>query len=238
MPDKLKIWLDDERDPKDWERPGWTWVKTATECIELLKKGNVEEISFDHDLGEFNGKNEKTGYDVIKWIEEEVFTNKDYLPPREMDAHSANFGGHKDIELVIEHIDRMMVERWGDICKKLKIWLDDKRDPEEWNHPGWIWVKTANECIELLKTGEVEAISLDHDLGEINGKQEKTGYDVIRWIEDQVGEDTGFLPPRIMKPHSNSYIGHEKIKVAIKHTEDMMAEKLGEDWRNRWDNKG
>ena len=97
MPDKLKIWLDDERDPENWEHSGWTWVKTATECIEILKKGNVEEISFDHDLGEINGKQEKTGYDVVRWIEAEVFNNPNYLPPQEMDAHSSNFGGHNDI---------------------------------------------------------------------------------------------------------------------------------------------
>lgn len=121
--------------------------------------------------------------------------------------------------------------------KKIKVWLDDIRIPENWEHPGWTWVKTADECIELLKKGNVEEISLDHDLGEVNGKQEKTGYSVICWIENQVGEDTGFLPPRTMESHSANTTGYEKIEVAIEHVAAMMVEKFGEDWRNKWDNK-
>ncbi|MFW6122293.1 MAG: cyclic-phosphate processing receiver domain-containing protein, partial [Petrotogales bacterium] len=58
----MKIFLDDEREaPPGWERVYW-----PDEAIELIKTGNVEEVSLDHDLGD----DEKgTGYDVIKWIE-------------------------------------------------------------------------------------------------------------------------------------------------------------------------
>ena len=41
------------------------------------------------------------------------------------------------------------------------------------------WAKTAEEAIDLLKTGKVEYASLDHDLG-FGG----SGYDVVCWVEE------------------------------------------------------
>jgi hypothetical protein len=40
-------------------------IKTADEAITLLQTGKATLISLDHDLGQ-----EKTGYDVAKWMEE------------------------------------------------------------------------------------------------------------------------------------------------------------------------
>jgi hypothetical protein len=45
-------------------------------------------------------------------------------------------------------------------------------------------VQTPEEAITLLKTGEVELISFDHDLGLIEEDgREQTGHDIILWIE-------------------------------------------------------
>ncbi|WP_416380688.1 cyclic-phosphate processing receiver domain-containing protein, partial [Gilliamella sp. B2717] len=44
----------------------------------------------------------------------------------------------------------------------MKIFLDDIRKPPN----GWIQVYWPDEMINLLKTGFVEEISLDHDLGD------------------------------------------------------------------------
>lgn len=55
----------------------------------------------------------------------------------------------------------------------MKLYLDDCREAPF----GWDLIKTAEECIEVLKTGKVEALSLDHDLGE-----HKTGYEVVLWM--------------------------------------------------------
>lgn len=69
----MKVYLDDERrTPTGWHRVYW-----PSEVIELLKKGGVEEISLDHDLGD---DDRGTGYDVVLWIEEAVFTNG-FIPP-------------------------------------------------------------------------------------------------------------------------------------------------------------
>ena len=61
----------------------------------------------------------------------------------------------------------------------MKIFLDDERDPPE----GWTLVRWPQEVIDLLKTGKVSEISLDHDLGD---DRKGTGYDVLTWIEEQV----------------------------------------------------
>jgi hypothetical protein len=46
----------------------------------------------------------------------------------------------------------------------IKLWLDDICDPVQHGKIGWVWVKTAEEAINLLKTGNVVRASLDHDL--------------------------------------------------------------------------
>ena len=43
-------------------------------------------------------------------------------------------------------------------------------------------VRTPEEAIELLRGGEVEELSLDHDLGLDVGSRERTGYDVLLWL--------------------------------------------------------
>ena len=71
----------------------------------------------------------------------------------------------------------------------MKLWLDDIRAPWKFGCIGWTWVKTADEAIELLKTGKVEMASLDHDLQPLHYEQlgygenllfsqEETGYKV------------------------------------------------------------
>ena len=49
------LWLDDERDPKDFGLPDAVWVKDFWEFKAFMfKEGNAEKltaISFDHDLG-------------------------------------------------------------------------------------------------------------------------------------------------------------------------------------------
>jgi|SRR6056297_966345 len=75
----MKVYLDDERKcPR-----GWTKVKTATDAIKLLQNNNVSEISLDHDLGI-----DENGYDVLIWIEKQVFLNN-YKTPK-IHIHTAN----------------------------------------------------------------------------------------------------------------------------------------------------
>ncbi|QDV62524.1 cyclic-phosphate processing receiver domain-containing protein [Crateriforma conspicua] len=85
----MKVYLDDER-----ETPaGWTRVYWPDEAIELLRTGQVTELSLDHDLGD---DNRGTGYDVVTWIEEQVATNN-FVPPK-IKVHSANISARQKME--------------------------------------------------------------------------------------------------------------------------------------------
>ncbi len=77
----MKVYLDDERIAP----AGWTRVRWPEEAIELLKTGNVTDLSLDHDLGD---DEHGTGYDVLLWIEEPVVC-KAFVPPP-IKVHSAN----------------------------------------------------------------------------------------------------------------------------------------------------
>ena len=92
----MKVYLDDEREtPVGWQRVYW-----PDEAIELLKTGQVEEISLDHDLGDDERGN---GYDVVLWIEEAVFTQGFKAP--KMKVHSANVSAREKMELGIKAIE-------------------------------------------------------------------------------------------------------------------------------------
>lgn len=94
---KIRVYLDDERTtPLGWTRTYW-----PDETIELLKQGNVEILSLDHDLGD---DKRGTGYDVILWIEEQVFLHE-FSPPKIL-VHSANTSARTKMELGIKAIER------------------------------------------------------------------------------------------------------------------------------------
>lgn len=82
----------------------------------------------------------------------------------------------------------------------INLWLDDQRPAPE----GWVHVKTVWEAIALIKSGQVQKASLDHDLGlcpccerheietkELNHIPKKrgnctcmTGYKLCLWMAD------------------------------------------------------
>lgn len=89
----MNIFLDDIRIPLSDD---WIVVKNYAQFIELfdtITLDDVKLISLDHDLGETI--NEKTGYDIAKWLVElSIFTKKD-LPV--IQCHSANPVGANNI---------------------------------------------------------------------------------------------------------------------------------------------
>lgn len=90
----------------------------------------------------------------------------------------------------------------------MKVYLDDVRNPKRDYGDDWIWVQTYQEAINLLKTGQVEMISLDHDLG-----TKYTGYDVAKWIEEQVLQHQ--IPCPQVYCHSQNPVGKERIDQVI-----------------------
>lgn len=97
----------------------------------------------------------------------------------------------------------------------MKLWLDDIRDPARMGWIGWTWVKTADEAIALLATGEVFEASLDHDLSVaatmgMPAPAERTGYTVVCWMEEH-----GVWPPGGVRVHSINPVGRRRMLDVI-----------------------
>jgi hypothetical protein len=96
----------------------------------------------------------------------------------------------------------------------MKVYLDDERPTPT----GWVRVYWPDEAIQLLVTGAVEEISLDHDLG---NDERGTGYDVILWIEEAVAL-RGFRPPKIVVHSANSSAA-DKMRAGVLSIERLAT---------------
>ena len=92
----------------------------------------------------------------------------------------------------------------------MKVYLDDERVAPT----GWVRVRWPDEAIELLRSGEVRELSLDHDLGD---DERGTGYDVLLWIEEQVACHR-FIPP-LITVHSANPAARIRMEAAIRAIE-------------------
>jgi hypothetical protein len=113
----------------------------------------------------------------------------------------------------------------------MRVWLDDLRDmPFDFDHHA----RTAAEAIQLLATGAVQRISLDHDLGdEGNG----TGYEVAKWIEAKAfawsqGDENG-LPPLEWSIHSQNPVGLKNITQALRNADRFWAMRRSQEDRQQ-----
>lgn len=95
----MKVYLDDERKtPQDWVR-----TYTVEETIELIKSGNVTDLSLDNDLGE----GLKEGYKVLDWLEEQVYADPTFPVPQNISIHSANPVARARMDLILKSIDKL-----------------------------------------------------------------------------------------------------------------------------------
>ena len=92
------------------------------------------------------------------------------------------------------------------MSKEVKVFLDDKRLAPT----GWTRTKTVAETIEYLKTGKVEELSLDHDLG----MYEEDGNEVLLWLEEQVIV-YGFIPPKLFI-HTANPAARREMELAVR----------------------
>lgn len=106
----MKLYIDDKRPLPD---DSWTPALTYQDAIAIIDAnvGNIEEISFDHDLGldSFQIQYDKdlkevcverTGYDVALYIVQMKYDGKPI--PTKYNVHSANPVGAERIRGVIE----------------------------------------------------------------------------------------------------------------------------------------
>lgn len=90
----------------------------------------------------------------------------------------------------------------------MRVFLDDCRiAPADFD----VTVKTAKEAIDLLKTGKVTHISLDHDLGD--EKETGSGYEVACFIEEKAFD--GSLCELTWAIHSANPVGRENMTRAL-----------------------
>lgn len=105
----------------------------------------------------------------------------------------------------------------------MRVYLDDERTTPE----GYIRCYWPEEAIELLKTGIVSALSLDHDLGEDESyKKPRTGYDVVLWLEEQV-ICHGFKPPQFMYVHSSNASAKIKMNAGLRKIVEIASQGQG-----------
>lgn len=97
----------------------------------------------------------------------------------------------------------------------MKLWFDDMRPAPE----GWRWIKSGEVlvCYIYYYQGEIEELSMDHDLG-----KHYDGHDVISFLEEEV--ETGHLRqmPKI-KVHSANPEGRRRMEAAVRNIERMLS---------------
>ena len=101
----------------------------------------------------------------------------------------------------------------------MKVWLDDMRPAPT----GWVHVRTPEEVIELLRGGGVEELSLDHDLGLDVGARERTGYDVLLWLEREVAKGR-MRPPAVLRVHSGNVAAVRRMEQAVESIRQLAGE--------------
>lgn len=104
----------------------------------------------------------------------------------------------------------------------MRVFLDDDIEHRHAPGPDWVHVTTAADTIELLETGHVVALSLDHDLGE----DAPTGYDVVKHLEFRLRADgVDLWPTELIAIHSANAAGVENMVAGIE-----ANTKLARDW--------
>lgn len=106
----------------------------------------------------------------------------------------------------------------------MKVYLDDERETPE----GWVRCYWPDEVIELLYSGTVTEVSLDHDLGD---DARGTGYDVLLWIEEAVG-GRGWCPPKL-SVHSANTSARQKMEAAIRQIAKLVESHR--DFEKHWE---
>ncbi len=103
----------------------------------------------------------------------------------------------------------------ADRSRPLKVWLDDRPERDPPAEEGWTIVRTPAEVVALLETGEVEELSLDHDLAlwDESGR-EITGDEVVTWLMEAV-VTRSFAPPKQIVVHSGNPAGRRRMELGI-----------------------
>jgi hypothetical protein len=114
----------------------------------------------------------------------------------------------------------------------MRIWLDDEQEARQSWFPaseGWVHCRWPADVIEHLKTGKVEELSLDHDLGESDGAHShpRTGYDVLTWLENEVGNGRWVHPLPRVRLHTRNSVGRDRMRAALRNIHLLLGRGRG-----------
>lgn len=95
-----KLWVDDQRDPPASRSREYDVARTYGEAIQKLTNNRYDEVFLDHDLGDFEGGKERTGYDVLMYIVQMQHDGK--RVPKKYTLLTANPAGRQRMQGVID----------------------------------------------------------------------------------------------------------------------------------------
>lgn len=100
----------------------------------------------------------------------------------------------------------------------MKIYLDDVREAPL----GWVLVEKPVTVINMMLKHDVTHLSLDHDLGDDEGRG--TGYDVLTFLEDVIM--TGSWERRIpyITVHSMNPVARERMIPLANKLNEMIKD--------------
>ena len=97
MSTRLRLYLDDQRSAPI----GWVLAKTVDDAIEVLRQGEVTELSLDYDLGDPVCGD---GLQLLKWLESAIAEGR--VPMPRMTAHSGSVLGRRRLEAQIDWLEQ------------------------------------------------------------------------------------------------------------------------------------
>lgn len=103
----------------------------------------------------------------------------------------------------------------------MKLWVDDVRFPPD---KDWIVCPEVILANHLIKSGVVDEISLDHDLGLQPSKIQYTGYYVLKMIEECLADGTIVKVPKITI-HTANPVGRKNMELALQSIERLKKER-------------
>lgn len=91
------------------------------------------------------------------------------------------------------------------MSKKINLYLDDLRKCPK----GYVLARTAEEALNIIREGNVSILTLDHDLGEVDGKERMNGYDLVKvFCEEGLYVDEIYL-------HTDNVVGRENMYQSL-----------------------
>lgn len=82
----------------------------------------------------------------------------------------------------------------------INLYVDDIRTCPE----GFVIARTYVESIKLLEKEKINILSLDHDLGIVNG-EEKNGYDIVKYMCEKG------ISPKYIYIHTDNVVGRQNM---------------------------